>query len=470
VLNLSLTNQNFFRKKNADHNNKNKRLLSVSRVIEIAKRKGYDFGKGNPKERLRYLNRQGFIPYAIRLQARPGDKFTTGFYPHYLPDLLLTIQEYQRQGFSKEEILAKIKKIIEFKPKKEFSFKGFAFFSLASGLVSLLAASGIGYFVFKNGFLNQIVSVFKLPLSQQMSQLPESFFEQAEIKDLNTLGSLRLGLEEASSYLFFGGGDQAAGIRYDADSNKLQFSHGGDRWQEFAGITGASGPAGTAGGTGASGPTGPSGSAVLAGTQGATGPAGAAGGDGPTGPTGPASLQAAYAGGASIDLDGSHDLRFYDDDSANFEAFFIESSNGKVGIGTSSPDQKLNVIGNVQLGQSKATRYLYFDDGTISKPGIRYDAITGKMQYSHDGTTWQNIGSGGGDTGPTGPTGPAGETGPTGPSGVGGPTGPSGPTGPAGETGPTGPTGISGPTGPTGPQGLTGETGPTGPARLVLKV
>lgn len=65
--------------------------------------------------------------------------------------------------------------------------------------------------------------------------------------------------------------------------------------------------------------------------------------------------------------------------------------------------------------------------------------------------------------GPAGPTGPQGEIGPTGPTGPQGIQGVTGPTGPQGVTGPTGPTGATGATGPTGPTGSTGAQGPTGP-------
>ncbi|MGB6839309.1 MAG: hypothetical protein WBE27_03525, partial [Microgenomates group bacterium] len=42
------------------------------------------------------------------------------------------------------------------------------------------------------------------------------------------------------------------------------------------------------------------------------------------------------------------------------------------------------------------TRYIYFDDGSADNAGFRYESGTDKMQFSHDGTTWSDMGTGGG--------------------------------------------------------------------------
>ncbi len=72
----------------------------------------------------------------------------------------------------------------------------------------------------------------------------------------------------------------------------------------------------------------------------------------------------------------------------------MPNGTGKVGIGTSAPEELLTLIGNIQLGITDGTRYIYFDNGTGTNSGIRYDAATDKMQFSHGGGTWTDMGSG----------------------------------------------------------------------------
>jgi hypothetical protein len=74
----------------------------------------------------------------------------------------------------------------------------------------------------------------------------------------------------------------------------------------------------------------------------------------------------------------------------------IYYTGGNVGVGTSTTEQALTVGGNIQLGTTDADRYIYFDNGTSANSGIRYNASTDKMQFSHDGSTWTDFGSGSG--------------------------------------------------------------------------
>ncbi|MCC6711137.1 MAG: site-specific integrase, partial [Candidatus Pacebacteria bacterium] len=72
----------------------------------------------------------------------------------------------------------------------------------------------------------------------------------------------------------------------------------------------------------------------------------------------------------------------------------ISYSTGNVSVGTALSEQALTVSGNLQLGVADADRYIYFDNGTTSNAGIRYNSTTNAVQFSHDGATWANIGSG----------------------------------------------------------------------------
>lgn len=139
----------------------------------------------------------------------------------------------------------------------------------------------------------------------------------------------------------------------------------------------------------------------------------------------------------------------------------VVSAQNNVGLGTNTPTEKLDVIGNVKADTVKA-----------NVVQVTPNAGAGKVFVSDaDGNgSWQNgpVGPAGptgpiGPDGPMGPMGPIGLTGPIGPDGPTGPAGPIGPIGPIGLTGPTGPDGPTGPTGPAGPAGVAGPTGPTGP-------
>ncbi|MEI6296945.1 MAG: hypothetical protein WCO84_04855 [bacterium] len=127
------------------------------------------------------------------------------------------------------------------------------------------------------------------------------------------------------------------------------------------------------------------------------------------------------------------------------------TSNGNVGIGTISPNAKLEVVGSVKI-----------TDGTQGDGKILVSDANGNA-------SWKVVATGSGTVGPAGPIGPQGPAGPTsatgakGLDGAKGATGPIGPQGPAGPTGATGLDGAKGATGPIGPQGIQGVQGPVGP-------
>ena len=112
-----------------------------------------------------------------------------------------------------------------------------------------------------------------------------------------------------------------------------------------------------------------------------------------------------------------------------------------VGIGTSNPTNRLEVVGttsttNLKITNGAQTGYILHSDAVGNASWVSAPSLTG----------------------PQGPVGPTGATGLT------GATGAIGPQGPVGLTGATGATGAQGPTGATGSQGPTGATGPAGPA------
>lgn len=111
-----------------------------------------------------------------------------------------------------------------------------------------------------------------------------------------------------------------------------------------------------------------------------------------------ATLSATYAGGRALTLRGgpsaSTDIMQWLNSAGTVLGKI--SSTGQIGIGNITPEQDLNVASNLQLGTTDGTRYLYFDNGTGDNAGIRYDSATDKMQFSNDGTTWSDMGSGSG--------------------------------------------------------------------------
>lgn len=111
-----------------------------------------------------------------------------------------------------------------------------------------------------------------------------------------------------------------------------------------------------------------------------------------------------------------------------WNSHFSIKQNGNIGIGTTDPQEKLSVEGNISC-----------NDIQILQGTQLIDFIQNHL-----------------------PIGMTGMTGPTGPTGYTGPTGNIGPIGNEGNTGPTGPTGQTGSVGPLGNTGPTGENGPTG--------
>jgi len=81
-----------------DENN----LISIDDVIFLAKSRGVDFGKGDPRERLRYLTKIGLLPHAKRksFNGQPPN----GAYPEYVIELLEEIGRKLKAGKSIQEL------------------------------------------------------------------------------------------------------------------------------------------------------------------------------------------------------------------------------------------------------------------------------------------------------------------------------------------------------------------------------
>ncbi len=122
-------------------------LIPTTQLIILAKKAGFNFGPGNPNNRLRYYTKIGLIPHAQRKQVGLNS-FTVGHYPASVLDQLLKIQDLKKTGKSFEEIYRNISQ----PPKNSrssslsFSLRGFAGIFLlifSSALITLLLYSPI---------------------------------------------------------------------------------------------------------------------------------------------------------------------------------------------------------------------------------------------------------------------------------------------------------------------------------------
>ena len=78
-------------------------FLTTAEIIKQARARGFNFGKGDPMNRLRYYIKLGLIPHMERRQAKPGDSFTQGFMPESTIDLLLNIQNHVKEPVTYRE-------------------------------------------------------------------------------------------------------------------------------------------------------------------------------------------------------------------------------------------------------------------------------------------------------------------------------------------------------------------------------
>lgn len=138
----------------------------------------------------------------------------------------------------------------------------------------------------------------------------------------------------------------------------------------------------------------------------------------------------------------------------------IVKSDGKVGIGTSTPTEQLHTNQGVRFeGLTKLD----------SPKRIVVQDNTGKLYWS-DALSFKGPKGNKGDQGIQGVKGDKGDAGTTGPQGVKGDKGDQGVKGDKGDQGIAGlpgPRGLPGATGPQGPIGLTGPQGPVGPSPVI---
>ena len=81
-------------------------LVSIENLIKEAKRKGVNFGKGDPYNRLRYYTKIGWLPHMDRKMDRNGN--VIGHYPKWVLDRITLIESLKEKGASNEGITKKI--------------------------------------------------------------------------------------------------------------------------------------------------------------------------------------------------------------------------------------------------------------------------------------------------------------------------------------------------------------------------
>lgn len=81
-------------------------LISIEKLIETASKKGVDFGKGDPYNRLRYYTKIGLLPH---MQRKVVGGEVVGHYPVEALDIIIEIEKLKKLGVRNDEIANKIK-------------------------------------------------------------------------------------------------------------------------------------------------------------------------------------------------------------------------------------------------------------------------------------------------------------------------------------------------------------------------
>ena len=81
-------------------------LIPIEKFIEMAVKKGVDFGKGDPYNRLRYYTKTGLLPH---MQRKVVDGEVIGHYPSSAMETLLEVEKLKSLGLNNQDIAKKIK-------------------------------------------------------------------------------------------------------------------------------------------------------------------------------------------------------------------------------------------------------------------------------------------------------------------------------------------------------------------------
>ncbi|MBN1162568.1 hypothetical protein JXA34_02375 [Patescibacteria group bacterium] len=121
-------------------------LISIERLIKNAKKKGIDFGKGDPYNRLRYYTKMGWLPHTVRKKDKKGD--VKGHYPAWALDHLILIEELKEKGLSNEEIAkrlsAKNKLVNFFDLLKDTNTRNLVLSYIAFGMIVIIFLTEMG--------------------------------------------------------------------------------------------------------------------------------------------------------------------------------------------------------------------------------------------------------------------------------------------------------------------------------------
>ena len=82
-------------------------FINIDKLILNAKKKGVDFGSGDPYNRLRYYTKIGWLPHMVRISDKKGQ--IKGHYPTWALDRLINIETLKSRGGSNDEITKKLK-------------------------------------------------------------------------------------------------------------------------------------------------------------------------------------------------------------------------------------------------------------------------------------------------------------------------------------------------------------------------
>jgi DNA-binding transcriptional MerR regulator len=83
-------------------------LISIEKFIEQATKRGVDFGKGDPYNRLRYYTKIGLLPH---MQRKVENGEVIGHYPSSALETLLEVEKLKGLGLSNQDIAKKLNTI-----------------------------------------------------------------------------------------------------------------------------------------------------------------------------------------------------------------------------------------------------------------------------------------------------------------------------------------------------------------------